>query len=232
MKKGVFKFIPKRLKSKHHIGGNVPSSGIYECSICGNYTAFRKGEMFTRCEDCPREKRDEQNQWYVTNLVIHFMSKNLNIEYERLQGFQIKVADRITEFAGTMGFVYFHVVWFAFWILGNAGAFGSWGVFDPFPYRLLTMIVSLEAIFLATLIMISQNIANQRNELRAENDYRVNLKTEKEVAELLTMMREMREWQESSVKKKERKSIGKKVREDKILAEAGIDNLEKSAAIG
>src|SRR5512140_443856 len=60
-----------------------------------------------------------------------------------------RIADAITDFSGRMYFVYFHVVWFAIWILLNLGL---WGLkpFDPYPFGLLTMIVSLEAIFLST----------------------------------------------------------------------------------
>ena len=242
-KMGVFKIVPKRFKARYDIDEKVRSSGIYECSFCGNYTAFRKGEVFTSCEDCGKERGEEQNKWFVTNVVIHFMSKNLNIEFERLSGFQVKIADKLTEFAGTMGFAYFHVLWFTFWIFANAGFFGKSGVFDPFPYGLLTMIVSLEAIFLATFIMISQNISNLRSELRAENDYQVNLKTEKEVAEIMALLKEMRDEAEASRKKEEIFSLDKKagkrkriklVREEKLLKEAGIDFVEgeKSSAIG
>lgn len=69
-----------------------------------------------------------------------------------------RLADVITLFAGSMMFVYVHVIWFTFWIVANEGFFEPYiPIFDPFPYGLLTMLVSLEAIFLATFIMISQN---------------------------------------------------------------------------
>ncbi len=229
----MFKFVPKRFKSKYAIEEKVRSSGVYECSFCGNYTAFRKGELFTNCEDCAKEREEQVNYWYVTNTVVHFMSKNLNIEFEKLRGFQVNIADKIAEFAGTMQFVYFHVVWFFFWVTINLGWFGDNGVFDPFPFGLLTMIVSLEAIFLATFIMISQNIASQKSELRAEHDFQINLKTEKEVAELLTMMREMKEWQEAQGKHQDELIQGletkkRKKRKNKILDDAGIDIVENS----
>lgn len=69
-----------------------------------------------------------------------------------------KLADQISQFAGSMGFVYFHVIWFAFWIMANANMLRPYvETFDPFPYGLLTMVVSLEAIFLSTFILIAQN---------------------------------------------------------------------------
>lgn len=69
-----------------------------------------------------------------------------------------KVAESITRFSGSMQFAYLHAGWFLVWILINQGVFSSVvPVFDPFPYGLLTMIVSLEAIFLSTFIMVAQN---------------------------------------------------------------------------
>jgi uncharacterized membrane protein len=95
-----------------------------------------------------------------------------------------------------MGFVYFHALWFGLWIALNSSHFGPQFVFDPFPYGLLTMIVSLEAIFLATFIMISQNVQSKRSELRAELDYQTNLSAEKGVAEILALLKEIKEHEE------------------------------------
>src|SRR5436853_5494368 len=75
----------------------------------------------------------------------------------RVRHTQDKMADEVTSFAGSIPFVYIHGFWFAVWILLNAGAFGAALVFDRFPYGLLTLVVSLEAIFLSTFILISQN---------------------------------------------------------------------------
>lgn len=77
-----------------------------------------------------------------------------------LRSFESRLAQIITDFAGSMQFVYFHMVWFGIWILINQGYLAHlFGLepFDPFPYGLLTMIVSLEAIFLSTFIMVAQN---------------------------------------------------------------------------
>lgn len=68
------------------------------------------------------------------------------------------LAEKITALSGSMPFAYFHVAWFGSWILVNQGfAAPIIHPFDPFPYGLLTMIVSLEAIFLSTFIMVAQN---------------------------------------------------------------------------
>ena len=77
---------------------------------------------------------------------------------KKLHSVEGRFADYITYFSGSMYFVYFHVLWFGFWIMANDGMLRPYiPVFDRFPYGLLTMVVSLEAIFLATFIMISQN---------------------------------------------------------------------------
>jgi uncharacterized membrane protein len=90
---------------------------------------------------------------------------------ERLQD---RVADQITAFSGSMGFVYIHVIWFALWCIGNL----IWWRFDPFPFGLLTLIVSLEAIFLSTFVLLSQNRESARSDMRAESDFETNVLSE------------------------------------------------------
>lgn len=95
---------------------------------------------------------------------------------KNLHSFEGRVADFITYFSGSMFFVYFHIIWFGFWILANHGFLIPFIIpFDPFPYGLLTMLVSLEAIFLSTFIMISQNrqaLVETYRELEEEQDQR------------------------------------------------------------
>lgn len=76
----------------------------------------------------------------------------------RLHSAEGRLADGITRFAGSIPFAYFHIFWFGLWVLANQGILAPYlPVFDPFPYGLLTMLVSLEAIFLSTFIMVAQN---------------------------------------------------------------------------
>jgi uncharacterized membrane protein len=84
----------------------------------------------------------------------HALRRNAN--------FQTRMADTITRFAGSMPFVYVHVVWFALWIGLRV---------ERFPFGLLTMLVSLEAIFLSTFVMISQNRADEKRQLLADNEW-------------------------------------------------------------
>ncbi|GAX55364.1 DUF1003 domain-containing protein [Streptomyces olivochromogenes] len=96
----------------------------------------------------------------------------------RMRGTQDRIADAITTFAGTMQFVYIHAAWFTVWIAFNEGLFGRSAVWDPYPFGLLTMIVSLEAIFLSTFVMVSQNRQAMREKVRADLDFETNIRSE------------------------------------------------------
>ena len=100
---------------------------------------------------------------------------------------EARVSDIITDVSGRMVFVYFHVVWFGLWIILNTGLLG-FKAFDPFPYGLLTMIVSLEAIFLSTFVLISQNRMNELAESRADLDLHIGLLSEHETTRVLQML--------------------------------------------
>ncbi len=85
---------------------------------------------------------------------------------DRAASVQNRIADAITAFAGSMVFVYLHAAWFVLWVITRP--FG-----DKFPFGLLTMIVSLEAIFLSTFVMISQNRADERRQILADNEWKL-----------------------------------------------------------
>lgn len=109
------------------------------------------------------------------------MAINANKELRKLKDAEDRLSDKITSFAGNMKFVYFHTIWFGLWIAVNAGLLGASVVFDDFPFGLLTLIVSLEAIFLSTFVMISQNRQGEAAELRSELDYQTDVKAEREI---------------------------------------------------
>jgi uncharacterized membrane protein len=98
-----------------------------------------------------------------------------------------RIADAITDFSGRMYFVYFHLAWFTIWIVLNLGLFGL-EPFDPFPFGLLTMIVSLEAIFLSAFVLISQNRLSAEADRRADLDLQMNLLAEHELTRALQML--------------------------------------------
>jgi uncharacterized membrane protein len=97
---------------------------------------------------------------------------------ERAQSVQNRIADRITAFAGSMRFVYLHILWFGLWI--GLGA-------EKYPYGLLTMIVSLEAIFLSTFVMISQNRADAKRQVIANQQWQTVKEEDKQNEELLDL---------------------------------------------
>ncbi|MFJ9563936.1 DUF1003 domain-containing protein [Streptomyces fuscichromogenes] len=98
--------------------------------------------------------------------------------FARLRTAQDRFADAITAFAGTMGFGYIHTVWFAVWIALNLGLCGPAAVFDPYPFGLLTMIVSLEAVFLSTFVMVSQNRQAAKENVRADLVFETDVRAE------------------------------------------------------
>jgi uncharacterized membrane protein len=102
----------------------------------------------------------------------------LEHERQRADERQNRIADGITAFSGSMLFVYIHVVWFACWI--------GFGV-ENYPYGLLTMIVSLEAIFLSTFVMISQNRADAKRQVIADEQWRTVKEENKQNVELLKL---------------------------------------------
>ena len=103
-----------------------------------------------------------------------------------------RVAGTITDFAGSMRFVYIHTAWFGLWIAINAGLLLAMGLgivpFEPFPFGLLTLVVSLEAIYLSTFVMIAQNRQSAVADARAQADYTVNAQAEVEIAKLLHLV--------------------------------------------
>jgi uncharacterized membrane protein len=103
---------------------------------------------------------------------------------ERRRSLENRVADQITRFAGSMRFVYLHVVWFAAWIGLQV---------ERYPFGLLTMIVSLEAIFLSTFVMISQNRADEKRQVLADHQWETVRQEEQQNEELLRISNQILE---------------------------------------
>jgi uncharacterized membrane protein len=97
-----------------------------------------------------------------------------------------RVADAIAAFCGNMKFVWVHAVWFGLWVL--AGTLPGIKHYDPFPFQFLTLVVSLEAIFLTTFVMISQNRQARTADRRNHLDLQINLLAEQENSKMLTML--------------------------------------------
>ena len=102
----------------------------------------------------------------------------------RAANVQNRIADRITRFSGSMAFVYLHIIWFGCWI--------GFGV-EKYPFGLLTMIVSLEAIFLSTFVMISQNRADAKRQLIADEEWKTVQEEDRQNEELLALSKQILE---------------------------------------
>jgi uncharacterized membrane protein len=118
----------------------------------------------------------------------HFSPALIKHAEERANSLQNRIADKITTFAGSMAFVYLHVVWFVVWIL-----FGTLIGFDSYPFGLLTMIVSLEAIFLSTFVMISQNRADAKRQVIADHQWLLVQEEDKQNCQLLDLSQQILE---------------------------------------
>jgi CRP/FNR family cyclic AMP-dependent transcriptional regulator len=118
--------------------------------------------------------------------LSHTATRNVNVQVEDKRTRVMKAADWISAFSGSIPFLSIHCVLFAVWIGLNAGPLASCraGGFDPYPFGLLTMVVSLEAIILSVFVLLSQNRQAERDRLRNDVEYDVNLKAELEVAHL------------------------------------------------
>jgi uncharacterized membrane protein len=106
----------------------------------------------------------------------------LKREQQRAEADQNRIADKITAFSGSMLFVYLHIIWFGCWI--------GFGVED-YPFGLLTMIVSLEAIFLSTFVMISQNRADAKRQVIANEQWNTVQVEDKQNVELLDLSKQI-----------------------------------------
>jgi uncharacterized membrane protein len=120
--------------------------------------------------------------------TIASMRKSLKARADAKRGLAARLADSMTRGFGSMPFLVVNCLWFVVWIVVNLGLIPSLPVFDPFPFGLLTMIVSLEAIILAIIVLISQNRAARIADLREEVALQVEEISEHEITKLLELM--------------------------------------------
>lgn len=107
-----------------------------------------------------------------------------------------KFADWLTGFFGTVAFLGLNALWFLVWIVINTGLIPGIEPFDPFPFGLLTMVVSLEAIFLAIIVLISQNREAKIAEIREEVDLQINMIAEEEITKIIQLQLKLLEKQD------------------------------------
>jgi len=118
------------------------------------------------------------------SLLRHTATRNVNEEMEDRRSVVQKAADWIADFSGSIPFLLLHIVVFGIWIGLNLGLVPVVPVFDAYPFGLLTMAVSLEAIVLSVFVLLSQNRQVAKDHLRSDIEYDVNLKAELEIAHL------------------------------------------------
>ena len=129
------------------------------------------------CEACKLiDRADGVEDGRLFNLA-HWKVTAEHSRFAKAHHAQDRIADKITSFAGSLNFVYMHTIWFIIWIALNVGMVGASLQFDKFPFGLLTMIVSLEAIFLSTFVMVSQNRQAARSNVRSQVDFESNLQS-------------------------------------------------------
>lgn len=137
----------------------------------------------------------EQPDAAPSEAIVRNVEETVKLEQrERLQmSTNERIASWLAAFSGSMLFVWIHVLWFGVWVVINEGLVGL-PKFDPFPFGLLTMTVSLESIFLSTFVLISQNRQAAQADRRAKIDVQVNAIAEQETTKLLQMMEEIQEF--------------------------------------
>ncbi len=114
--------------------------------------------------------------------------RSLKAKYKTKRSSAEKIADWMTFTFGSMGFLFLNMFLFIFWVLLNIELINFIKPFDPFPFGLLTMIVSLEAIFLSIFVLISQNRAAKIDDLREEVDLQVDIITESELTKVMKLV--------------------------------------------
>ena len=135
-----------------------------------------------------KQNGDELGERLESNIVKVVRIEN---EHKANRTFGEKISEWIALFCGSMTFVYVHIAWFGGWIIFNQLVLTT--PFDPFPYTFLTLVVSLEAIFLSTFILISQNHDTRLSERRNHLDLQINMIAEEENTKMLELLQAIAE---------------------------------------
>lgn len=132
----------------------------------------------------------QEGQGAAPQVVAHNIAEIVRMEADdsRRRSFADRLSDRIADFVGSIGFVVMHIVWFALWASINAGLLKFVPAFDPYPFALLCMIVSLEGVLLSTFVLIKQNRMAARSDQRNHLGLQVSLLSEQEVTKVIQML--------------------------------------------
>ncbi len=151
------------------------------CIHCMNRFGAKFVQISLRMQKDELSKLEADAAQGVDDLDI--LPPNINVEFEQNLSFGQRVADKVTDFGGSWSFIGIYICVLAVWVTINSiRAF--WPPFDPYPYIFLNLILSALATFQAPIILMSQNRQDQKDRLRAEYDYQVNLQAELEIRRL------------------------------------------------
>ncbi len=160
-----------------------------------------------------------QQAWKTHRQVI----RTFRSRYNNNRKWYDLFADAMTEKFGTVFFLTLNLVWYIVWILWNSELIPWLPKFDPYPHNFLTMIVSLEAIFLTIIVLISQNRQSRIADMREEIDFNINIRAEKEITKILKML------------EKVQNQLGMEAQEDHELEEmemeTDLEEIEEQIAI-
>ena len=172
-----------------------PRSATLRCAEDARLLVLGRDELLRVLPRAPHMALDMMAQMAararrVDDLLRSRVARNVNEEVAATRTAVERVADAIASFSGSIPFLVLHTIWFVLWV--------SWNTlrphgFDPYPFGLLTMIVSLEAIFLSVFVLLSQNRQVAKDRVRADIEYEVNVKAEMEVAALHAKMDRLHE---------------------------------------
>lgn len=180
----------------------------------------RHHERLHRLRDAQLERVPSRSLTKVVDRNIATIARQRE-EAENAKSLQERAADAITRFSGSMPFVYIHAAWFTAWIVINLGLLGL-PAFDPYPFGLLTLIVSLEAIFLSTFVLLSQNRQAAVADQRADLDLQINLLAEYEITRILSLVDRIADKLGiDACKDPELRELEKDVEPDQLLHEIG-----------
>lgn len=161
----------------------------------------------------------------------HQIVQSLEAKEMKRRPLSLKVADYLTTSFGSISFFVVNAVFFGFWILINAGKIPPIPVFDPYPFNLLTMAVSLEAIFLSIIVLMSQNRQSFISSLREELDMNVDLIAEREITKTLKLVSRLLKEKGVEIKDEELAEMLKEIDASYIERELERELGEKSATL-
>ena len=172
-----------------------PRSATLRCMENARLLVLGRDELLRVLSRAPHMALDMMAQMAararrVDDLLRSRVTRNVNEEVAQKRTPVERVADAIAAFSGSIPFLILHTIWFVIWIVWNTALPHG---FDPYPFGLLTMIVSLEAIFLSVFVLLSQNRQAAKDRVRADVEYDVNVKAEMEVAALHAKMDRLHE---------------------------------------